>query len=281
MGLEWGPLSLVSTIEELLGRKSSGSGLEIREYGRRDSSRWPRGTLYPQKLALTSPTSGGRSVSIVRSRTQATEFSLGRVQFRQGSQGLFVDFWFAEWHGSNENSAASNDWSALNNEAEGMWQEAVVASFKTLGSRLEREVVEPKKTTSQWDESVSRLYSSKQIWDNWTDLLAKKCRALRSLICDLQGDREARFRMHWGSQAKTWSVTFRGEQMQSCGLQVPSRSEYCNRNVRNLTRSFYNPQHFHEFISDAVFTVRYELNSLFTCIPIIWSYYTPYSKVSD
>jgi hypothetical protein len=30
----------VSKIEELLGRKSSGSGLEIREYGRRDSSRW-------------------------------------------------------------------------------------------------------------------------------------------------------------------------------------------------------------------------------------------------
>jgi hypothetical protein len=34
--LETRPLSLVSTIEELLGRKSSGSGLESREYGRRD-----------------------------------------------------------------------------------------------------------------------------------------------------------------------------------------------------------------------------------------------------
>jgi hypothetical protein len=31
--------------------------------------------LYLQKLALTSPTSSGRSVGIVRSRTQATEFS--------------------------------------------------------------------------------------------------------------------------------------------------------------------------------------------------------------
>jgi hypothetical protein len=51
------------------------TGLERREYGRRDPSRWPRGTLYQQKLALTSPTSGGRSVGIVRSRTQATEFS--------------------------------------------------------------------------------------------------------------------------------------------------------------------------------------------------------------
>jgi hypothetical protein len=34
MGLERGPLSLVGTTEELLGRKSSGSGLEIRDYGR-------------------------------------------------------------------------------------------------------------------------------------------------------------------------------------------------------------------------------------------------------
>jgi hypothetical protein len=48
-------------------------GLEIREYGRGDLSRWPRGTLYPQKLALTSLTSGGRSVGIVRLRTKATE----------------------------------------------------------------------------------------------------------------------------------------------------------------------------------------------------------------
>jgi hypothetical protein len=37
-------------------------------------SRSPRGTLYPQKLALTSPTSGSRLVGIVHSRAQATEF---------------------------------------------------------------------------------------------------------------------------------------------------------------------------------------------------------------
>jgi hypothetical protein len=74
VGLELGPLSLVSTIEELLGRNSSGSRLESREYDCKDMSLWPRGTLYPQKLALTSPTSGGRSVAIVRSRTHATEF---------------------------------------------------------------------------------------------------------------------------------------------------------------------------------------------------------------
>jgi hypothetical protein len=64
----------MSTIEELLGRKSSGSGLEIQECGRMDISRWPRCTLYPQKLELSSPTRGGPSVGIVRSRTQATEF---------------------------------------------------------------------------------------------------------------------------------------------------------------------------------------------------------------
>jgi hypothetical protein len=75
VGLDRSPHSLVSTTEELLGRKSSGSGLERREYGSRDPSRWPRGTLYAQKLALTSLTSVGRSVDIVLSRTQATEFS--------------------------------------------------------------------------------------------------------------------------------------------------------------------------------------------------------------
>jgi hypothetical protein len=53
---------------------SSGSCLESREYGRRDPSRWPRGTLYPQKLAITLPTSGGCLVCIVRSRTQAMVF---------------------------------------------------------------------------------------------------------------------------------------------------------------------------------------------------------------
>jgi hypothetical protein len=74
VGLERGPLSLVSTTEELLERKSSCSGLENREYGRRNSPRCPRGTLYPQTLALTSPTSGGSSAGIVRSQTKATEF---------------------------------------------------------------------------------------------------------------------------------------------------------------------------------------------------------------
>jgi hypothetical protein len=63
VGLERDPLSLVSTIEELLERKSSGSGLENKNYSLRESS------------AMTVPTSGGLSVGIVRSRAQATEFS--------------------------------------------------------------------------------------------------------------------------------------------------------------------------------------------------------------
>jgi hypothetical protein len=62
VGLERGPLSLVSTIEELLERKSCGFGIESREYGRRDPLCWPRNTLYPQKLAVASQTNGGRVV---------------------------------------------------------------------------------------------------------------------------------------------------------------------------------------------------------------------------
>jgi hypothetical protein len=69
--LEQGPLSLVSTTEELLGKKSS--CLDIRKYGCGIPTCWPRGTLYPQRLPLNSPTSGGRSVGIVRSQTETTE----------------------------------------------------------------------------------------------------------------------------------------------------------------------------------------------------------------
>jgi hypothetical protein len=68
VGLEWGPLSPVSTIEEeLLERKSRGSFLEDR----------PCSTLYPQKLALTSSTGGSSSVGIFRSWAKATEFVCG------------------------------------------------------------------------------------------------------------------------------------------------------------------------------------------------------------
>jgi hypothetical protein len=70
VGLERGPFSLVSTIEELLGRNSSGSDLKIREYERKDPSRWPRDTH------LSANVGGGRLVGIVRLRTQATKFQL-------------------------------------------------------------------------------------------------------------------------------------------------------------------------------------------------------------
>jgi hypothetical protein len=75
VGLERGPLNLVSTTEELLEWKSSGSG-----------SRKPRLTAVgirfadhaapsiSKSWALTSPTNGGRSVCKLRSRTKATEF---------------------------------------------------------------------------------------------------------------------------------------------------------------------------------------------------------------
>jgi hypothetical protein len=56
--------SPVRTTEELF-QGNSGSSLENRGI----PLRWPRDTLYPQKLALTSPTSGGRSIGIVRLRT--------------------------------------------------------------------------------------------------------------------------------------------------------------------------------------------------------------------
>jgi hypothetical protein len=72
VGLERGPLSLVSTIEELLEIKSSGSGLERREYGCRD------------------PTGGCRSVGIFRSQTKATEFILGFLVWSVTLHGVWI-----------------------------------------------------------------------------------------------------------------------------------------------------------------------------------------------
>jgi hypothetical protein len=75
VGLERGPLSLVSTTEELRERKSSGSCRKprLRSYVicRTDYAK----PLYSQILALTSPTRGGRSVGMVCSRTKAMELS--------------------------------------------------------------------------------------------------------------------------------------------------------------------------------------------------------------
>jgi hypothetical protein len=50
VGLERGPLSLVSTTEELLERKSNCSGLENRDSGLRDPPRWPHDTPLSAKV---------------------------------------------------------------------------------------------------------------------------------------------------------------------------------------------------------------------------------------
>jgi hypothetical protein len=80
VGLERGPLSLVRITEELLERKVSAPVYKTDINGRGDSLCWPRDTLYLLNLALTSPTSGGRSVGKVRWRTKSPEF-------------FFVDLW--------------------------------------------------------------------------------------------------------------------------------------------------------------------------------------------
>jgi hypothetical protein len=76
VGLERGPLSLVSTTEELLDRKVAAPvwKTENTAVGIRHAEHVA--PLYPQKLVITSPTGDGRSVVIVRSRTQTMEFSL-------------------------------------------------------------------------------------------------------------------------------------------------------------------------------------------------------------
>jgi hypothetical protein len=77
VSLERSPLSPVTTTGELFERKSSGSGLQNLDYGCRGTAALTtRQPLYPQKLILTSPTSLGRSVCIVRWQTQATELLL-------------------------------------------------------------------------------------------------------------------------------------------------------------------------------------------------------------
>jgi hypothetical protein len=90
VGLERGPLSLLSTIEKLLGTKSSGSGLESLYYGHGDPLCWQRDTHYLQKLALTSLTSGDLLVGMVRSKTEATEFSLVYVSIIRCKYGEAV-----------------------------------------------------------------------------------------------------------------------------------------------------------------------------------------------
>jgi hypothetical protein len=74
VGLEQCSLSLVTTIEELLIRKSSSSGRKETDITAIWISHADHATsLCPLKLALTSPTSGSHSVSIVHSQTKVIE----------------------------------------------------------------------------------------------------------------------------------------------------------------------------------------------------------------
>jgi hypothetical protein len=66
----------VSTIEGLLERQNSGSGVETKNAAVRIRRADYATPLYPQNLALTSPTGGSRSVGIAGSRTQVAEYFL-------------------------------------------------------------------------------------------------------------------------------------------------------------------------------------------------------------
>jgi hypothetical protein len=74
VGLKRGPLSLVSTTEELLDRKVAVPVYKIENtaVGIRHADHVAHSIR--KKLAINLPTSGGRSVGIVRSRTQTMEF---------------------------------------------------------------------------------------------------------------------------------------------------------------------------------------------------------------
>jgi hypothetical protein len=72
--IERGPLNLLSTTEELVDRKVAAPVYKIE-----NTAVWIRHADHVapsirKKLAITSPTSGSRSVGIVRSRTQTKEF---------------------------------------------------------------------------------------------------------------------------------------------------------------------------------------------------------------
>jgi hypothetical protein len=76
VGLERGSLSLVGTTEELLDRKVAVPVYKIENtaVGIRHADHVAASIR--KKLAITSPTSGGRPVGIVRSRTHTMEFRL-------------------------------------------------------------------------------------------------------------------------------------------------------------------------------------------------------------
>jgi hypothetical protein len=74
VGLERGPLSLVSTTQELLDRKVAAPVYKTMNTAVGICHADHVAPSIRKTLAITSPTSGGCSVGIVRSRTQTMEF---------------------------------------------------------------------------------------------------------------------------------------------------------------------------------------------------------------
>ena len=72
--------------------------------------------LYPQKLALTSPTGGVRSVDIVRSRTKATEL----VSFMRAKGSLERDIMLRKVAAHKRQGKASMRWLDSIKEATGL-----------------------------------------------------------------------------------------------------------------------------------------------------------------
>jgi hypothetical protein len=90
VGLERGPLSFVSTTEELLERKVAASVQKSENTAAGIRHAEHVAPLYPPKLALTSPTSGGRSVGIVCSRTKAMELLFTIITRAQDYHSLAI-----------------------------------------------------------------------------------------------------------------------------------------------------------------------------------------------
>jgi hypothetical protein len=103
-------------------KKTNGSGVEIWEYGCKDPLCWPRNTLSPRKLALTSPTSGGRSV-VVRSRTK--------------SHGVWLFFCFLIFQAKGISCSVSAMWSkTLRGEVNNYPQCTCICIYSYVGSTV-------------------------------------------------------------------------------------------------------------------------------------------------
>jgi hypothetical protein len=95
--LERGSLSLMSTSEELLGRKSSGSGLENLKYNRRGSA-----ALTTRHLPIRS------SIGIVLSWTKATELVITVIT--SYSRGTVSDTLHPVWERADHTSSNIQSW---------------------------------------------------------------------------------------------------------------------------------------------------------------------------